>query len=184
MILTLSQTVKRAKSGDKAAFGELYAHYYKEMYRYAYYALRHEQDAQDVVAETVASAYAQIGKLKNEEAFPMWIFKILSNQIKRKMKTYVKEKHTVPLEEISEQTTGLTDEEHFDLHKALDALQERDRQIVILSVLEGFTSNEIASIFGMNPATVRSRAFRAMKQLRQILSVSETTQNNRKENGK
>ncbi len=184
MILTLTQTVQRAKSGDKAAFGELYAHYYKEMYRYAYYALRHEQDAQDVVAETVACAYAQIGKLKKEEAFPMWLFKILSNQIKHKMRTYVKEKHTTSLEEISEETTGLSNEEHLDLHKALEQLHERDRQIVILSVIEGFTGNEIAKILQMNPATVRSRSFRAMKQLRQILSVPQATQSDRKEKGK
>ncbi len=183
MILTLTQTVQRAKSGDKAAFGELYAHYYKEMYRYAFYALRQEQDAEDVVAETVACVYAQLGKLKNDEAFPMWLFKILSNQIKRKMRTYVKEKNHVPLEEVSEAAPGVGREEHLDLHKALHTLDEKDRQIIILSVIEGFTGNEIAKILQMNPATVRSRSSRAIKRLRQILSEPQAAQTDRKENG-
>lgn len=174
MILTLAQTVQRAQSGDKAAFGELYSYYYKEMYRYAMYSLGHEQDAQDVVAETVASAYAQIGHLRDADAFPMWLFRILSNQVKRKKKGYVDGKKQIPLEDAEEiaAPNDRSSELKIDLAKALRMISEKDRGIVILSVVDGFTGNEIAAILNMNPATVRSRLSRALKKLQQILSVS------------
>ena len=173
MILTLAQTVQRAQSGDKAAFGELYSHYYKEMYRYAFYSLGHEQDAQDVVAETVASAYAQITHLRDAEAFPMWLFRILSNQIKRKKKSYISEKKHLSLDEAEEVASDdPLSEGKLDLYKALDMIAKKDRDIVILSVVEGFTCYEIAEILKMNPATVRSRLSRSLKKLQQILSVS------------
>ena len=177
MILTLAQTVQRAQSGDKAAFGELYSHYYKEMYRYALYSLGHEQDAQDVVAETVASAYAQITHLRDAEAFPMWLFRILSNQIKRKKKSYIIQKKHVSLEEAEEVASDeLLSESKLDLNKALDMIAQKDRDIVILSVVDGFTCYEIAEILKMNPATVRSRLSRSLKRLQQILSVTSDDQ--------
>ena len=177
MILTLAQTVVRAQSGDKAAFGELYSHYYKEMYRYALYSLGHEQDAQDVVAETVASAYAQITHLRDADAFPMWLFRILSNQIKRKKKSYIAQKKHVSLEEAEEVASDeLLSESKLDLNKALDMIAKKDRDIVILSVVDGFTCYEIAEILKMNPATVRSRLSRSLKRLQQILSVTSDDQ--------
>lgn len=176
MILTLTQTVERAKAGEKDAFAELYGHYHKELYRYAYYALRHEQDAQDAVAETVASAFAQIKKLKKAESFPMWIFKILSNQIKRKKKQYVKE-HTnlLPLEEVGEtvEEAVIPPEDKMDLFHALQQIPEKARQIVILSVVDGFTSQEIAAILDMKPTTVRSKLSRTLKQLEQLLTPND-----------
>ena len=177
MILTLAQTVQRAQSGDKAAFGELYSHYYKEMYRYALYSLGHEQDAQDIVAETVASAYAQITHLRDADAFPMWLFRILSNQIKRKKKSYIAQKKHVSLEEAEEVASDeLLSESKLDLNKALDMIAKKDRDIVILSVVDGFTCYEIAEILKMNPATVRSRLSRSLKRLQQILSVTSDDQ--------
>ena len=175
MILTLEQTVQRAQNGDQAAFGELYSYYYKEMYRYALYSLGHEQDAQDVVAETVASAYAQIRHLRDAEAFPMWLFRILSNQVKRKKKGYVVEKKHTSLDEAADLPSDYDpqSESKIDLHRALGMIPQKDREIVILSVVDGFTGNEIARILKMNPATVRSRLSRALKKLQQILSVSE-----------
>ena len=178
MILTLAQTVQRAQSGDKAAFGELYSHYYKEMYRYALYSLGHEQDAQDIVAETVARAYAQITHLRDADAFPMWLFRILSNQIKRKKKSYIAQKKHVSLEEAEEVASDeLLSESKLDLNKALDMIAKKDRDIVILSVVDGFTCYEIAEILKMNPATVRSRLSRSLKKLQQILSVTSNDRN-------
>ena len=71
--------VKLAKQGDVDAFGKLYEGVYKKLYRYAVYALHNEQDAQDAVSETVIDAFSSIRKLKSEEAFEGWIFKILAN---------------------------------------------------------------------------------------------------------
>ena len=56
-------------------------------------------------------------------------------------------------------------------------IAKKDRDIVILSVVDGFTGYEIAEILKMNPATVRSRLSRSLKKLQQILSVTSNDRN-------
>ena len=76
--------VRRAKRGDVDAFAELYAGIYKDMYRFALYTLRNTSDAEDAVSDAVTDAFASIRKLRSEEAFKSWIFRILSNKCKDK----------------------------------------------------------------------------------------------------
>lgn len=45
--------IKKAKKGDVEAFGELYTTVYKKLYRFAFYILKNQQDAEDVVSEAV-----------------------------------------------------------------------------------------------------------------------------------
>ena len=66
--------IRRARRGDIQAFGVLYGRIYKELYRFALYTMRHKQDAEDVVSETVVAAYEGIDRLKKEESFRSWIF--------------------------------------------------------------------------------------------------------------
>ena len=73
-----SALVKAAKKGDRHSFALLYSNIYKELYRYALFTLRSQQDAEDCVSEAVIDAYRTIGNLKNEESFKAWFFKILS----------------------------------------------------------------------------------------------------------
>ena len=74
------QLIRKAKRGDVKAFSELYARIYQELYKFALYTMKHRQDAEDVVSETVIIAYENIKKLKKEESFRSWIFTILMNQ--------------------------------------------------------------------------------------------------------
>ena len=80
---------RQAKKGKKEAFAKLYETVYEDMYRFALYVLKDREDAEDAVAETVADAFESIGKLRKEEAFRAWIFQILSNKCKRKLKEYI-----------------------------------------------------------------------------------------------
>lgn len=70
-------------------FAKYYETVYKDMYRFALYTLKNPHDAEDVTGETVADAYASIEKLRDPECFRGWIFAILSNKCKRKLKEYV-----------------------------------------------------------------------------------------------
>ena len=58
---------------------ELYQAVYQDLYRLAYYYLGNAADAEDAVQEAALSAYENFRKLKNQEAFRPWIFKILVN---------------------------------------------------------------------------------------------------------
>ena len=69
--------IKKAKQGDAAAFANLYRQVYEDLYRFALYTLKNKADAEDVVSETVVDAFATIKKLRKEESFKSWIFRIL-----------------------------------------------------------------------------------------------------------
>ncbi len=72
-----SELIKNAQKGDKNAFCELYELYKNRLYRYAYYKLSSEADAEDAVMDCILCAWQGIKQLKKAEAFPAWIFKIL-----------------------------------------------------------------------------------------------------------
>lgn len=158
--------IQKARRGDVKAFSELYARIYQELYRFALYTMKHPQDAEDVVSEAVIAAYENMHKLKKEESFRSWIFTILANQCRRKLKTVHR------TEELPENMAA-AEQDHAgtcDVRAAFMELDEEDRVIVSCSVLEGYASAEIGRMMGMNPATVRSRKARAMDKLRQILA--------------
>ena len=157
--------IRRARRGDIQAFGVLYGRIYKELYRFALYTMRHKQDAEDVVSETVVAAYEGIDRLKKEESFRSWIFTILANQCKKR---FLRKGETEELSDelIAEEPDHASD---HDVREALMQLGEDDRLIVAWSVLGGYSSEEIGKILEMNPATVRSRKSRALEQMHRIL---------------
>lgn len=78
------ELVKKAKKGDPKAFAKLYEQVYQDLYRFALYMMTHRQDAEDAVSEAVIAAYENISKLKKEEAFRGWMFRILTNICRKK----------------------------------------------------------------------------------------------------
>lgn len=155
----------RARRGDVKAFSELYAQIYKELYRFAFFTLKHQQDAEDAVSETVIAAYENIGRLQKEESFRSWIFTILANRCKSRFKR--KEELTELTEELPAGETN--HEEACDVREAFMMLGEEDRMIVAWSVLGGYLSEEIGNVLEMNAATVRSRKARALEKMKQTL---------------
>lgn len=171
---TKLQLVKKAKQGDAEAFAELYRNIYQNLYRFAMYMLGNPADAEDVVSDTVTDAWVTLGKLRNEEAFEGWVFRILSNKCRRKRKEYVNK----PLEwneEIGELSGADDMAESIHLRRMFGELDEEDRMIIGMHVFGGYTSREIAEITGMNANTVRSRESRALKKLAEKLEGQEVS---------
>lgn len=158
------ELVKKAKQGDTDAFAALYAEIYENMYHFALYTLRHTADAEDVVSEAVVDAIASIGKLRSEEAFKSWIFRILSNKCKDKLREY--SKHTCQLEEFWTEKKGiLGTEEGVIVRRSFFELADEERLIIGMHLFCGYKSREIAEILHINENTVRSKESRGLKKL-------------------
>ncbi|MEE1319164.1 MAG: RNA polymerase sigma factor [Ruminococcus sp.] len=163
--------VKSAKKGDRHSFSILYSHIYKDLYRYALFTLRNSQDAEDCVSEAVIDAYRTIGKLKNEDAFKAWFFKILSAKCTKKIRGYYENPllHNEQLQQTSFTYDLNNVDTSIDLQKAFSTLYPEDRMIISLTVFGGYNSKEVSKILKMNSNTVRSRYARALERLRVIL---------------
>ncbi len=160
--------IKLARQGDKTAFCNLYDRYKDRLYRYAFYRLRNASDAEDAVSECVLSAWKQMGNLREAEAFPAWIFRILSACCNRLIKQQISTKGWVSLEEVPQEIQAGTEsaEQRLILQDALGSLSEEERNMVLLSVVAGLKSNEIASITNLTAGSVRSSLSRSMKKMR------------------
>lgn len=161
-----SADVELARKGDTEAFARLYSEVYRDLYHIAYYSLRNSHDACDAVSETVMDAYCSIGRLRNEKAFKSWILRILSAKIKRKQKEYCEAPPDI--EEFLSESSDF-DFVSLDIKEALENMDGESRLILSMSVLGGYTSEEISKICSLKPSSVRSRLARIKKQLRMEL---------------
>lgn len=160
-----------ARNGDSASFCKLYELYYKDMYRFAYYMLGNEQDAEDVISETVLDAFTGIKNLKQPSKFKAWIFRILSTKCKRQQAMYIANKEHIK-QNTAEDT--LVKEDHpyaalLDVQTAFSALNETEKMIISLIVFGGYTSKETAKIMKSTEGTIRSAKSRAFTKMSHYL---------------
>lgn len=162
--------VQQAKNGDVDAFSKLYSFVYEDLYRFAFYTLKNQEDACDTVSDTVLAAFSQIKKLRDPSLFKHWIFKILSNQCKRKLKEYTKKTVELP-DDLGSYEQDFT--EGCQLRMAFTTLSSEERLILSLHQFAGYNSKEIGSILHMPSATVRTKEHRALKKLEQAMHEQE-----------
>ncbi len=173
MIIDSTLLVERSKVGDCSAFSELYSQYATEIYRFALYMTGNTEDAKDAVQEALLSAWKSIHSLKDNSLFKAWLFKILANKCKTLLMKKNKMPDTLPVEEY-EFLVDYEEEGNLissaELKDALSTLNPPDAQIILMSVIGGFTSYELGVIYNMTPGAVRTRQKRALEKLRDILS--------------
>ena len=76
----MEKLIERAKKGDKSAFTELIISMQDELYKIARMRLSNEEDIDDVIQETMISAFYGTKRLKYPHYFKSWIIKILINK--------------------------------------------------------------------------------------------------------
>ena len=160
---------RQASAGDKEAFAALYMRYRDDLYRYAYFRLGNEEDARDAVSACIVEAYEGIFGLRNAAAFKLWIFRILYRCCCR----YIAQQNDMrnnradveELQKLPAENSAISPE----VKEAFGILDPCDRDIVLLSVIGGCNSPEIAAMTGLNPSTVRSRLKRALAKMKQFL---------------
>ncbi len=158
------QQIKKAKSGDKDAFAELYSSIYLDLYRFALYTLKNPADAEDVVSETVMDAFVSIRRLRSAESFKAWIFKILSTKCKQRFKQIQNQAVELP-EDLPAEESSASFDEAIELRHYFFLLEDEERLIISMHIFAGYTSKEIAKILHMNANTIRSKESRALKKL-------------------
>lgn len=161
---------------DRAAFGALYRRYLDRVYGYCFYLLGDHHDAEDVTERTFMAALAAIDRYRDEGAsFRSWLFRIAHNQLANALRSR-RRRRTSSLDAIPEPAAdadpagfvGLA-EESRRLRRALEALPEDRRQVVVLRFVDGLSAREIGAVLGRSEGAVRVLQHRALRQLAEIL---------------
>lgn len=149
-----------------------------KLYRFAYFFMKNEDDAADVVQEVYLKVWDNRDKwdtLQNEEAWCMQVTKNLCLERKRKTKT-IREHHTKmtvtksDAHEKSPENISLWKDQMQMMHNILDKLSEKQKIVFVLREIEGLSYKEITEQLDIELNQVKTDLHRARKYLRAELS--------------
>lgn len=173
--------IERAKAKDPKALNEIYATYYPKMAGVCRkIAKEDEETVRDLVHDAFVLAFASLDKLRNNERLGEWLTTIVRN-VALKHVAQKDKIHFVPLPDVDSSDAALRDDSSQadsaincgDILQAISQLPEGYGKVVRLSVVEGFSHKEIASMLGIEPHSSSSQLARAKGMLRQMLGYKQ-----------
>jgi RNA polymerase sigma-70 factor (ECF subfamily) len=159
------------KHGE-TAFARLCDELRPDLFRFAYWLARDREVAEDVVQETLLRAWRSRESLAESTAAKPWLLTIARREHARLYER--KRFETVPVDDLvgseSPELAAVEEQETLDMRRAIAALDADYREPLVLQVLMGFSTAEIASQLGLTQAAVLTRLFRARQKLRRQLA--------------
>ena len=171
------ELVEACQGGDASAFDVLVARWEDRIRGAAFRFLGSEEEARDVAQEAFLKAYRALAGFKGEARFSSWLYQIATNLCRDRLRRR-KTRATVSLEAL-EETGPVMVETRPDAHerllerdlaqavrRAIHALPEEQREVVILKEYQELTFLEIAQALDVPISTVKTRLYRGLGQLR------------------
>jgi len=165
------ELVLLAQRGDREAFAMLVRMHERRAYAVARAITPTHEDAEDAVQDGFLHAYRALDRFRPEQAFGAWLHRIVANaalDIGRRRKVRdadtLSEAVSLPFRDPAED-----DELRRRLLAGLAAISERQRAVIVLHDVEGFTHGEIGGMLGIPEGTARSDLHHARAALRRLL---------------
>lgn len=183
IVIDEKKCIKKAAKGDASAFEELLLRYHGQIYNLCLRMTGNPDDAADLTQEAFLKVWKNLESFQFDSAFSTWLYRLASNcclDFLRSQKRRPTVSLTVENEE-DEQVMDIPDaqptpeeqavkqEEKEQLHLAMQMLDEEQRQILTLRVVNDLSYTEIADILRVKEGTVKSRLSRARENLRKKL---------------
>ena len=136
--------------------------------------MRHREDAEDVAQEAFAKAYRNFRQLRDRNRFRAWLARMTWRLAINRCRA-VHRRQRVELAATTDPCGATavdaleTREREELLWRAIDALPEKLRIVVVLASMEGHEVKEVASLLGLPKGTVKSRLFLARQRLKEQL---------------
>jgi RNA polymerase sigma-70 factor (ECF subfamily) len=165
----LENIVVRCKSGEREAFEELFELYQPRLKYYVRRLNNSDNETDDILQDIWITVFRQIGKLKENSSFGVWLYRIARNEVFgrfRQNEKFVELPEENELNEYNDENHEFSAEDAEKLHKALNKILPFHREVLTLSFIEQMSYQQIADVIGCNIGTVRSRIFYAKLSLR------------------
>lgn len=173
--------VEACQKGDSNAFTKLFDAYNNRVYYFALSLLRNEGEAEEVMQEVFVKIWENRHQLNARYSFSSYLFTVTKNHILNRMRRKAHEKNYADYCRHNTYTSrNLTDDElsyrelNSMVHRAIDTLSPRKREIFVLSREKNMTYREIAAKLNISIKTVENQMVFALRQLRAALLVDST----------
>jgi RNA polymerase sigma-70 factor (ECF subfamily) len=171
-----SELVTRVRDGDPEAFGELVRRYERRAFAVAYRLTGQRQDAEDLVQDAFIAALDKLDSFDEGRPFGAWFFRILMNRgtsLFRGRKVRATEEIPETIGDTAASPDRLAEQAETGerVRAAMAELSDRQRLVVQLYELDGFTTGEVADMLEIAEPTVRWTLHAARKRLRAELEI-------------
>ena len=156
-----------ARNGDGESFYRLLEPIKEKLYRIALMHMQNEDDALDCIHDSIIKAIQSIDKLKEPQYFNTWITRITINTCR----DYLRKSKNIEMNDTSTFENKLIYsnadiEGSLDLHKALENLTEKEKELISMRYMEDMTIKDISEVTHSPMGTIKSSISRTLKKLR------------------
>ena len=170
--------IEKCKQNNRKAQLQLYNQYCQGMYIVANRFLKNADDAEDVVQEAFIKAFTKLHQYKAEVTFGAWLKRIVVNKSIDFLKS--KKQQLVALNEVHLKVVDTYEDDKWlvddamtlnDVKKAMEALPEKYKYVVMLYLIEGYDHQEISEILNISEVASRTQLSRGKSKLQELLKV-------------
>jgi RNA polymerase sigma-70 factor (ECF subfamily) len=159
-----SHLVQRAIDGDREAFSDLAAAHWRRLLALARTIVA-DLEAEDVVQDGLIKAWRKLGSLRDPEAFCAWLTRIVANTAIAKAR---RRRYFEPIDGVAVAAAEDGIENRIDIGRLLFKLAPKQRAVLHLTTIEGFSDREIGDILGIASSSVRVHRLRARRRMAEL----------------
>ena len=178
-MLVEASLIKRAQSGDDAAFNEIIGAYRKRILGTIFRLISRAEDVEDVGQDVFVRLYFSLDQLRSPEVFEPWLYRLTVNAAYDYLRKQ-RRSGDVRMADLTEEQLSVADaaagskesakhENQKQLRETLDVLMiqvsEDDRLLLGLKELQGLSLKELREVYGVSENVLKVRLFRARKRV-------------------
>lgn len=141
--------------------------------RFARSLTRGREEAQDVAAEAIRSAYERFGSMRDEQALASYLFTICSRNARSE---WIRKERLAPIDSVKDNISDMTSPEMYVdmliVSEAITSLPDAERDTLILHLIVGMKLEEISMIQQVSLSAVKMRLYRGRQRLQKKLGIN------------
>jgi RNA polymerase sigma-70 factor, ECF subfamily len=163
--------VRQAQAGDPQAIMALVERYQGTIYRFGRRMCQTEEDAEDVLQETLLALVQKIGEFRGDASLSSWLFTIVRSRCRLRRQRADRQVSSDGLEVLDASPRPDEAASSLELRALVEAavsdLEPKYREVLLLRDVEGLSAPEVGETLGLSVAAVKSRLHRARAHLRE-----------------
>ena len=173
------ELIRRAQTGDSAAFNEIVLAYRKRIMGHISRTIARQEDVEDVAQEVFLRLYFSLDQLRTPEVFEPWLYRLTVNAAFDYLRKQ-RRRQEFRMSDLSEQQVMMADAaaggkaEQDDQHQKkiresfdslLGAVSDQDRILLMLKEVEGLSMKELEKMYNVDENALNVRLFRARQRV-------------------